>query len=78
MTRETVAGESARCSAKNFKLTDRAEVFPRGGEDAAVFARIMGCFVGVVWHMDSTGASIRTQFFAETGVKWIVFRHVLA
>jgi hypothetical protein len=78
MTRDTVAGESPRCSANNFKLTDRAEVFPRGGEAATVFARIMGCFVGVVWHTDSTGASIRTHFFAETGVKWIVFRHVLA
>jgi len=45
MTRDTVAGESPRCSANNFKLTDRAEVFPRGGEAATVFARIMGCFV---------------------------------
>jgi len=62
MTRDTVAGESPRCSANNFKLTDRAEVFPARGEAATVFARIMGCFVGVVWHMDSTGASIRTQF----------------
>jgi len=78
MTRDTVAGESPRCSANNFKLTDRAEVFPRSGEDATVFARIMGCFVGVVWHTDSTRASIRTHFFAETGMKWIVFRHVLA
>jgi len=57
MTRDTVAGESPRCSANNFKLTDRAEVFPRSGEDATVFARIMGCFVGVVWHTEVGQAS---------------------
>lgn len=57
MTRDTVAGERPRCSASNFKLTDRAEVLPRGGEDGTVFARIMGCFVGVVWHTEVGQAS---------------------
>jgi hypothetical protein len=69
MTRDTVAGESARCSAKNFKLTDRAEVFPRGGEDATVFARIMGCFVAVVWHNGVAPASGNTKFFANVAAR---------
>ena len=53
MTRDTVAGESPRCSARNFWLTDGAEVFPRGGEDATVFDRGMGVIVRVVWHNGS-------------------------
>src|SRR6267143_2306485 len=65
ITSDTVAGESPRCSAKNFKLTDRAEVFPRGREVATVFDRVMGCFVRVVSHKDSAGASIRTHFSAR-------------
>jgi len=69
MTRDTVAGESPRCSAKNFKLTDRAEVFPRGGEDATVFARIMGCFVGVVWHTGANAASVKAQIHANLGMQ---------
>ena len=42
MTRDTVAGERPRCSARNFRLTDGAEAFPRGREDASVFDRVMG------------------------------------
>jgi hypothetical protein len=74
MTRETVAGESARCSAKNFKLTDRAEVFPRGGEDATVFARIMGCFVAVVWHNGVAAASGNAKFFANVAACPVKFK----
>lgn len=43
MTRDTVAGESPRCSARNFWLTDGAEAFPRDREDATVLDRGMGC-----------------------------------
>ena len=57
MTRDTVAGDSPRCSARNFRLTDGAEPSPRGREDATVFDRGMGCFVRVVWHKDAGGAS---------------------
>ena len=64
MTRDTVAGERPRCSANNFKLTDRAGVFPRGGDDATVFARIMGCFVGVVWHTELGPASSEVEISA--------------
>jgi hypothetical protein len=64
MTRETVAGESARCSARNFRLTDGAEAFPRGREDATVFDRFMGCFVGVVSHKAKGRASVNANFFA--------------
>jgi hypothetical protein len=74
MTRDTVAGESARCSAKNFKLTDRAEVFPRGGEDGTVFARIMGCFVGVVWHNGVAAASGNAKFFANVATRLLNFK----
>jgi hypothetical protein len=64
ITSETVAVDSPRCSAKNFKLTDRAESFPRGRDDATFVDRVMGCFVRVVSHKDSAGASIRTHFSA--------------
>ena len=50
MTKDTVAGESPRCSARNFRLTDGAEEFPRGRDDATIFDRGMGCIVRVVWH----------------------------
>lgn len=50
MTRDTVAGESPRCSARDFWLTGGAEAFPRDREDATVFDRGMGCKVRVVWH----------------------------
>src|SRR5260370_37659718 len=62
ITSETVAGDSPRCSARNFKLTGGAAASPRGREDATVFDRVMGCIVRVVWHKDSTGASARTYF----------------
>jgi len=69
MTRDTVAGESARCSANDFKLTDCAEVFPRGGEDATVFARIMGCFVSVVWHTEVGQASGEVRWVCDLQVE---------
>jgi hypothetical protein len=50
MTKDTVAGESPRCSDRNFRLTDGAEEFPRGREDATIFDRGMGCIVRVVCH----------------------------
>ncbi len=63
MTRDTVAGESPRCSARNFKLTDGAEASPRGREDATVFDRGMECFVRVVWHKREARASGKANFF---------------
>jgi len=65
ITSDTVAGESPRCSAKNFKLTDRAELFPRGREDATVFDRVMGCNLRVVWHMRQERASGKAKFLAK-------------
>lgn len=44
MTRDTVAGESPRCSARNFRLTDGAEAFPRGRDDVTVFDRGIGVY----------------------------------
>ncbi len=65
MTRETVAGESPRCSARDFRLTDGAEAFPRGREDATVFDRGMRCIVGVVWHKREARASGNAKFLAN-------------
>jgi hypothetical protein len=65
MTRDTVAGESPRCSARNFRLVDAAEVSPRGREDATVFDRGMGCIVRVVWHNGVAAASGNAKFFAN-------------
>ncbi len=67
MTRETVAGESPRCSARNFRLTDGAEAFPWGREDATVFDRGMECIVRVVWHKREALASGNAKFFANDG-----------
>src|SRR5712691_3692286 len=69
MTRDTVAGESPRCSARNFKLTDGAEASPRGREDATVFDRGIECFVGVVLHKREARASGKAKFFTNTGTK---------
>jgi hypothetical protein len=44
MTRDTVAGESPRCSARNLRLMDAAEASPRRREDATVFDRGMGVY----------------------------------
>jgi hypothetical protein len=55
MTRETVAGESPRCSARVFKLTDRAAAFRC--ETVTVLDRGMGCSVRVVWHTELDRAS---------------------
>jgi hypothetical protein len=57
MTRETVAGESPRCSARAFKLTDRAAAFRCEVEAVTVFDRGMGCSVRVVWHTELDRAS---------------------
>jgi len=65
MTRDTVAGESRRCSARNFKLTDGAEDFPRGLENASIFDRGMGCIVRVVWHNKVVAASGKAHFFVK-------------
>src|SRR5260370_22430253 len=67
ITRDTVARESPRCSATNFKLTDGAEASPRGREDATVFDRGMECFVRVVWHKREARASGNAKFFATAG-----------
>src|SRR5260370_8101176 len=64
MTRDTVAGDSPRCSARNFKLTDGAEASPRGREDATVFDRGMECFVRVVWHKREARASGKAKSLA--------------
>ena len=68
MTNDTVAGESPRCSARNFRLTDGAEEFPRGREDATIFDRGMGCIVRVVWHKAGARASGNAMFFANLAV----------
>jgi hypothetical protein len=65
MTRDTVAGESLRCSARNLRLMDAAEVSPRGREDATVLDRGMGCMVRVVWHNGVAAASGNAKFFAN-------------
>src|SRR5712671_3988386 len=62
MTSDTVAGESPRCSARNFRLTDGAEEFPRGREDATIFDRGMGCIVRVVWHKRQARARSKAKF----------------
>ncbi len=62
MTRDTVAGERPRCSARNFKLTDGAAAFPRGREDATVVDRGMGCILRVVWHKREARASGNANF----------------
>ena len=66
MTRDTVAGESPRCSARDFWLTDGAEKFPRSREDATVFDRGMECKVRVVWHKGEARASVNATFFCKT------------
>jgi hypothetical protein len=45
MTKETVADESPRCSAKDFKLTPGAWEFRAGRGDTVDFGRCMGCLV---------------------------------
>ena len=65
MTKDTVAGESPRCSARNFRLTDGAEEFPRGREDATIFDRGMGCIVRVVSHNKVVAASGKAHFFVK-------------
>src|SRR5258708_6742925 len=55
MTRDTVAGDSPRCSARNFRLTDGAEASPRGREGATVFDRGIGVF--------------RVRSFAQQGLR---------
>src|SRR5690242_21846829 len=65
MTSDTVAGESPRCSARNFRLTDGAEEFPRGRDDVTIFDRGMGCFVRVVCHKHQARASNKAKFFAS-------------
>jgi len=67
MTKDTVAGDSPRCSARNFRLMDAAEASPRGREDATVLDRGMGCMVRVVWHNRGARASVNTKFFAKIG-----------
>ena len=74
MTRDTVAGESPRCSARNFKLTDGAEASPRGREDATIFDRGMGCIVRVVWHKREARASGKAKFLATAGTKLTEFQ----
>ena len=66
MTRDTVAGESPRCSARNFWLTDSAEPFSRSREDATVFDRGIGAMLRVVWHKDEARASVNAKVFAKT------------
>ena len=65
MTRDTVAGESPRCSAKNFRLTDAAEASPCGREDEIVFDRAMGCMVYVVCHKQDCGGKRQGHFFSQ-------------
>src|SRR5260370_19458916 len=62
MTRDTVAGESPRCSARNFRLTDGAVTAPRGREDATIFDRGMGAYGRVVWHNRVAAASGNANF----------------
>ena len=64
MTRDTVAGDRLRCSAKNFRLTDCAEAFPRCREDGTVFDRGKGCLVRVVWHKQAGGARAGSGFLS--------------
>src|SRR5712692_1499769 len=61
MTRDTVAGESPRCSARNFKLTVCAAGPPRGRADAPVLGRVMGCSIRVVSHTELGRASGEVQ-----------------
>ncbi len=61
MTRETVAGERPRCSARNFRLTAGAEVLPRGREDVIILDRGMGGLVRVVSHKETSRASSNRQ-----------------
>ena len=63
MTRDTVAGESPRCSARNFWLTDGAEAFPRDREDATVFDRRMGVIVRVVWRNEGCVGKLLDKLF---------------
>ena len=65
ITRDTVAGDSPRCSARNFKLTDGAEASPRGRGGATVFDRGIGCFVRVVLHNRFVAASGNAKFFCK-------------
>jgi len=65
MTRDTVAGESPRCSARNLRLMEAAETSPRRREDATVLDRGMGCTVRVVWHKRGARASVNAKFFAK-------------
>ena len=44
MTKDTVAGDSPRCAARNFKLTDCAAPFPRRREDGLFFAPVIEVF----------------------------------
>lgn len=73
MTSDTVAGESPRCSARYFRLTDGAEEFPRSREDVTIFDRGMRRFVGVVWHNREGRASVNANFFAS---RTTIFVHV--
>src|SRR5258708_13378925 len=67
ITRETVAGESCRCSARNFRLTDCAEVPPRGRKTASVLGRFMGCSMRVVWHSELSRATGNARLFSRFG-----------
>ena len=75
MTRDTVAGESPRCSAKNFRLTDAAEASPCGREDEIVFDRAMGCLVDVVCHKQDCGGKRQGDFFSANTTT--IFVHVV-
>src|SRR5258708_16183293 len=65
MTRETVAGESWRCSGRKFRLTDGAEACPRSRENATSFDRGMGCIVRVVSHKKRCGGKRQSEFLRE-------------